>query len=318
MISYTSISSPERSWDIPDVDPYKEAALQVAPPLSPAYLPDPIELDKHVSVNALGTSYSIVAQFRGVTNWYQSQVIENQALHKALETCLDMSTTYHPQTDDCIMTDSWHSMVSYTSNSSRERSWDIPDLDPYKEAALQAIEQVTPPLSPAYLPNPIELDENVPVYVLEPKYPKYLEPPADDIVAEDQPYADDAEHSDYVDEPEEEDLEEEDPKEEDPEEKEESDDNAASEEEPSEGFDDTEPSEEDETAAQVTELLAMPTPPPSPFTLMSSPLHQIPSPPLLVPSPPPMPSSPLPPPVPVETHAPKQDVAAALYIYYIY
>nr|GEU66495.1 reverse transcriptase domain-containing protein [Tanacetum cinerariifolium] len=98
-------------------------------------------------------------------------------------------------------------------------------------------------------------------------------------------------------------LEEEDPEEEDPEE-EESDDNAASEKEPSKGFDDTELSEEDETAvtpppsrlhgarisirpqtpmppfseARVAELLAMPTPPPSPLTLLSSPLPQIPSP----------------------------------------
>nr|GEW29163.1 hypothetical protein [Tanacetum cinerariifolium] len=91
----------------------------------------------------------------------------------------------------------------------------------------------------------------------------------------------------YADEHEEEDPEEEDLKEEDPEEKE-SDDNAASKEEPSEGFDDTEPSKKDETA--VTPSLSR--------------LHEI-------PSPPPMPSSPLPP-VPVETHAPEQDVVAAL------
>nr|GEZ90709.1 hypothetical protein [Tanacetum cinerariifolium] len=29
------------------------------------------------------------------------------------------------------------------------------------------------------------------VYVLEPEYPEYLEPPTDDIVAEDQPHVDD-------------------------------------------------------------------------------------------------------------------------------
>nr|GEU66273.1 hypothetical protein [Tanacetum cinerariifolium] len=173
------------------------------------------------------------------------------------------------------MTNSGHSMVSYTSISSPKRSWDIPDVDPYEEAALQAIEHVAPPLSPAYLPDPIELDEHVPVYVPEPKYPEYLEPLADDIVTKDQPHADD------------EDLKEEDPKEEDPEE-EVSDDNPTSKEEPSEGSDNTEPFEEDETA--------------------------IPSPPLPVQSPPPMPSSPLPPPVLVETHAPEQDVAAALLI----
>nr|GEX94689.1 hypothetical protein [Tanacetum cinerariifolium] len=90
------------------------------------------------------------------------------------------------------MMDSWHSTISYTSISSLKRSWDIPNVDPYEEAALQAIEQVAPPLSPAYLPDPIELDEHVPVYVLEPEYPEYLELPADDIVAEDQPHADDA------------------------------------------------------------------------------------------------------------------------------
>nr|GEV98619.1 transposon Ty3-G Gag-Pol polyprotein [Tanacetum cinerariifolium] len=170
-----------------------------------------------------------------------------------------------------IMTGSGNSTVTYTSISSPERSWDIPDVDPYEEAALQAIEQVAPPLSPAYLPDPIELDKH---------------PHADDdvptalslgYIADSDPKEDleEEENADYANEPEEEDLEEEDPKEEDPEE-EESDDNAASEKEPSEGFDDTEPSEEDETVV---------TPPPSRL---------------------------LPPPVPVETHAPEQDVLAAL------
>nr|GEX61687.1 reverse transcriptase domain-containing protein [Tanacetum cinerariifolium] len=147
-------------------------------------------------------------------------------------------------------------MVSYTSISSLERSWDIPDIDLYEEAILQAIEQVAPPLSPAYLPDPIELDEHVPMYVLEPEYSESLELPTNDIIAEDQPHADDAE--------------------------------------PLEGSDDTEPPEEDETSvtpppsrlrgarisicpqtpmlplfeARVAELLDMPTPPPSPLTLI--------------------------------------------------
>nr|GEU48435.1 hypothetical protein [Tanacetum cinerariifolium] len=239
-------------------------------------------------------------------------------------------------------------------DSSPKRSWDILDVDLYKEAALHAIEQVASPLSPAYLPDHIELDKHVPMYVLELKYSEYLEPPADDIVAENQPYADDAvptalspgyiADSDTEEDPEEEenddysnDPEEEDPKEEDPKE-EEFDDNAASKEEPSKGSDDTEPSVEDETVvtpppsrlrrarisirpqtpmpplseARVVELLAMPTPPPSPLTPMSSLLHQIPLPLLSVPSPPPIPSSLLPAPVPIETHAPEQDVAVAL------
>nr|GEX86261.1 hypothetical protein [Tanacetum cinerariifolium] len=156
-----------------------------------------------------------------------------------------------------IMTDSGHFTVSYTLISSPERSWDISDVDPYEEAALQAIEQVAPPLSPVYLPDLIELDEHVSMYVPNPEYLEYLELPADDIIVEDQPHADDAvpttlspgyiadsdpeedteeeENADYANEPEEEDPEEEDPKEE------ESDDNAASEEEPLEGFNDTDP-----------------------------------------------------------------------------
>nr|GEW59604.1 hypothetical protein [Tanacetum cinerariifolium]GEW59606.1 hypothetical protein [Tanacetum cinerariifolium]GEW59767.1 hypothetical protein [Tanacetum cinerariifolium] len=261
------------------------------------------------------------------------------------------------------MTDSRNSTVSYTLISSPKRSWDIPYVDLYEEAALHAIEQVAPPLSPAYLPDPIELDEHVPVYVLEPEYSEYLEPLADDIVAEDHPHADDVaptalspsyitdsnpeedseeypkeeESVDYVNEPEEEDLEKEDPKEEYPEE-EEFDDNVAREEEPSKGSDDKEPFEEDETAitpppsrlhgerisirpqtpmpplsvARFAKLLVMPIPPPSPLTPMSSPLPQIPSPPFHVPLSPPIPSSPIPPPVPVQTHAPEENVTTAL------
>nr|GEU62804.1 putative reverse transcriptase domain-containing protein [Tanacetum cinerariifolium] len=206
------------------------------------------------------------------------------------------------------MTNSRHSMVSYNLNSSPERSWDIPDVDPYEEDALQAIEHVAPPLSPAYLPDPIELDEHVPVYVLEPDLsPSYI---ADSNLEEDPK---EEENTDYANEPKEEDLEEKDSKEEDPKD-EESDDNAASEKEPSKGSDDTKLSKEDETAI---------TPPPSrlrrarisirPQTPMP-PLFKdrIPSPPLLVPSPPHIPSSSLPPLVPVETYAPKQDVATAL------
>ncbi|GKF41054.1 hypothetical protein Tco_0124396, partial [Tanacetum coccineum] len=48
------------------------------------------------------------------------------------------------------------------------------------------------PLSPAYVPNPMKLDEHVPVYVPEPERPEYHAPSNDDIQIEDQPYADDA------------------------------------------------------------------------------------------------------------------------------
>nr|GFD50059.1 hypothetical protein [Tanacetum cinerariifolium] len=37
------------------------------------------------------------------------------------------------------------------------------------------------PLSPAYVPDPMELDEHVPVYVLEPEHPEYHAPSYDDI-----------------------------------------------------------------------------------------------------------------------------------------
>ncbi|GJY61011.1 hypothetical protein Tco_0461668 [Tanacetum coccineum] len=48
------------------------------------------------------------------------------------------------------------------------------------------------PLSPAYVLDPMELDEHVPVYVPEPEHPEYHAPSNDDIQVEDQPYVDDA------------------------------------------------------------------------------------------------------------------------------
>ncbi|GKE38764.1 hypothetical protein Tco_1462169 [Tanacetum coccineum] len=47
-------------------------------------------------------------------------------------------------------------------------------------------------MSPAYVPDPIELDEHVPVYVPKPKHPEYHAPSDDDIQVEDQLYANDA------------------------------------------------------------------------------------------------------------------------------
>ncbi|GKA04262.1 hypothetical protein Tco_0677043 [Tanacetum coccineum] len=46
-------------------------------------------------------------------------------------------------------------------------------------------------MSPAYVPDPMELDEHVPIYVPEPEPPEYHAPLDDDIQIEDQPYADD-------------------------------------------------------------------------------------------------------------------------------
>ncbi|GJW43730.1 hypothetical protein Tco_0072529 [Tanacetum coccineum] len=64
------------------------------------------------------------------------------------------------------------SAVTYTSVSSDlngPSSWgillvnagEIPEIDPYEEVAQQG---QTHPLSPAYVPDPMELDEHAPVY----------------------------------------------------------------------------------------------------------------------------------------------------------
>ncbi|GKF37235.1 hypothetical protein Tco_0113993, partial [Tanacetum coccineum] len=172
------------------------------------------------------------------------------------------------------------SAVTYTSISFdlNGPSWgiplvnisELPEIDPYKEVAQQG---QAPPLSPAYVPDPIELDEHVPVYVLEPEHLKHHVPSDDDIQVEDQPYAEDAsptaespryvadsdlleEDTDedsinYPDEPKDDDEDpeeddEEDP-EEDPSEEHELEDEDTKEEEPSEGSDETKLFEEDET-----------------------------------------------------------------------
>ncbi|GKE97137.1 hypothetical protein Tco_1581992, partial [Tanacetum coccineum] len=77
-----------------------------------------------------------------------------------------------------MSSDSAHSTVSYTSISSKARSWSIPTVDPYEEAARQALEQASPPLSPAY--------------VHEQVYPEYLAPSDDDISIKYQPLPADA------------------------------------------------------------------------------------------------------------------------------
>ncbi|GKD55750.1 hypothetical protein Tco_1289137, partial [Tanacetum coccineum] len=92
------------------------------------------------------------------------------------------------------------STVTYTSVSSDSNgppSWgiplvnagEIPKMEPYEEVTQQGKAH---PLSPTYVPDPIELDEHVPVYVSEPEHPEYHAPSDDDIQVEDQPYVDDA------------------------------------------------------------------------------------------------------------------------------
>nr|GEW45580.1 hypothetical protein [Tanacetum cinerariifolium] len=124
---------------------------------------------------------------------------------------------------------------------------------PYKEVAQQG--QVAP-LSPTYVPNLMELDEHVPVYVLKPEHPEY-HAPLDDDIQEDT----DEDSIDYPDEPEDDEEDDnEDPSkehkpkdddedlEEDPNEKHEPEDEDTKKKDPSKGSDETKPFEEDKTA----------------------------------------------------------------------
>ncbi|GKD48728.1 hypothetical protein Tco_1277704 [Tanacetum coccineum] len=99
-----------------------------------------------------------------------------------------------------MSSDNASSTVTYTfvsSNSNGPSSWgiplvnadELPEMDPYKEVTQQGQAY---PLSPTYVPDPMELDEYVPVYVPEPENTEYHAPSDDDIQVEDQPYADDA------------------------------------------------------------------------------------------------------------------------------
>nr|GEZ02461.1 putative reverse transcriptase domain-containing protein [Tanacetum cinerariifolium] len=174
-----------------------------------------------------------------------------------------------------MSSDNAQSAVTYTSISSDSDgpSWviplmnadELPEMDPYEEVAQQG--QV-PPLSHAYVSDPMELGEHVPVYVPEPEHPEYHAPSDDDIQVKDQPHADGAlptaespryiDDSDLMGEDDDEDLEE-DPSdehepedddedlEEDPNEEHEPKDEDTRDKEPSEGFDETKPFEGDET-----------------------------------------------------------------------
>ncbi|GJT56214.1 putative reverse transcriptase domain-containing protein [Tanacetum coccineum] len=70
------------------------------------------------------------------------------------------------------------SAVTYTSVHSEARSWSIPSEDPYEEAAQQLLEQA--PRSLEYIPDPMELEDHVPVYIPEPEHPEDLVPAEDE------------------------------------------------------------------------------------------------------------------------------------------
>nr|GEV77954.1 putative reverse transcriptase domain-containing protein [Tanacetum cinerariifolium] len=132
---------------------------------------------------------------------------------------------------------------------------ELPKIDPYEEVAQQ---RQAHPLSPAYVPDPMELDEHVPVYVLEPKHPEYHAPSDDDIQVEDDDKdleddpSEEHEPEDDDEDPEEDPSKEhepqdndEDPKEDLNEEHEPEDEDTK---EPSKGSDETKPFEEDDIA----------------------------------------------------------------------
>ncbi|GJR01732.1 hypothetical protein Tco_0524716 [Tanacetum coccineum] len=92
------------------------------------------------------------------------------------------------------------STITYTSVSSDSNgpsSWgiplenagEIPDMDPYEEVTQQGQAH---PLSPAYVPDPMELDEHVLLYDQELEQAEHHVPSDDDSQAEDQPYVEDA------------------------------------------------------------------------------------------------------------------------------
>nr|GEU92101.1 putative reverse transcriptase domain-containing protein [Tanacetum cinerariifolium] len=90
-----------------------------------------------------------------------------------------------------MSSNSAHCTVSYTSISSKARSWSISTIDPYEEATQQG---QTAPLSLAYVPDPMELEHYIPVYVPKLDYPEYLALSDDDIPVEDQPLHINASH----------------------------------------------------------------------------------------------------------------------------
>ncbi|GJV62054.1 hypothetical protein Tco_1468154 [Tanacetum coccineum] len=110
------------------------------------------------------------------------------------------------------MSDSEHSTVSYTSISSDSDplAWgiplidagEVPEMDPYEEVSQQGH---VAPLSPAYVPSPMELEHHVPMYIPEPvEGPE--EDPIDYVVDPDDDEDDEEESSEDDDDEEEEHL----------------------------------------------------------------------------------------------------------------
>ncbi|GJW55934.1 hypothetical protein Tco_0100019 [Tanacetum coccineum] len=110
-----------------------------------------------------------------------------------------VSSFENPRASLAMSSDNASFAFTYTSISfdSNGLSWgiplinvgELPEMDPYEEVAQQGQAH---PLSPAYVPDPMELDEHVPVYVSEPEHLEY-HAPSDDDVQEDP----EEDHTDY-------------------------------------------------------------------------------------------------------------------------
>ncbi|GJU49446.1 hypothetical protein Tco_1219001 [Tanacetum coccineum] len=86
------------------------------------------------------------------------------------------------------------SALTYTYIHSEARSWSIPSEDPYEEAARQLLEQAPRPSE--YVPDPMELEDHVPVYIPEPEHPEDLVPAEDEAPIE--PYITEGRHHCYL------------------------------------------------------------------------------------------------------------------------
>ncbi|GJS73358.1 hypothetical protein Tco_0706199 [Tanacetum coccineum] len=165
-----------------------------------------------------------------------------------------------------MSSDNASSAVTYTSISSEARSWSIPIEDPYEEAARQALEQAPP--SPAYVLDPMELEHHVPPYH---RATLLTDPEEDEEDPEENPTDYPANKGDDDDESSDDDDDDDDAEEEEEDHLAPADSTVVA----SSAIDlvpSTKETEPFPPEAEVARLLALPTPPPSPLTPLSSPL----------------------------------------------
>ncbi|GJT12661.1 hypothetical protein Tco_0859703 [Tanacetum coccineum] len=191
-VTYTFVHSKARSWRILFEDPYEEAAQQLLEqaPRSLEYVPDPMELEdpSMAQIRAATPSTYHLLLPSGSTNVEESSAARCQrdARNPLLpEGCpiifvntIDQWSNILRREDDgrrrvCqLVVMSADFAVTYTFVHSKARSWRILFEDPYEEAAQQLLEQA--PRSLEYVPDPMELEDHVTVYIPEPEHPEDL------------------------------------------------------------------------------------------------------------------------------------------------